>query len=632
VSKHYFNSETIITLSSAINDCATIAENSVLTTETRPVQWIEVTEINAGRAKIHNKFLSFDKFYAEVIFSIGRVDSRTQRKLEKTLNALTTIGNECVLLAECMNTDVSDASFSSNLTYTMTMMEANERIDTYLGEYHEDTNTYDYNWDNISSLLKKNAKDLSETDYYILATVLSTMTTPDGEIDLENLQKFVNFGYINPNGISRYDYRTSFSYNKWCTSTNGHDEYSYIRNIATMSETFKNVVYTYETLIDNAVSNSEYSPELKILMDNIINYFPQIEWRRKLYDTLLYDENTDFANEGNYWEGYRKIINQRVVDEFNNDCVARISISLQNDGGNYYYDISSNAYNKGNVVLTVPGPVYGSSRKLIGKEEDGYSDVSIRLYTNCSRYETSDITELSAVAQSQLSNFYKSYNLAEKLTEDTLDFVVGLIPGGTVLTSAKNLVESTTAVAAANNALKTAKSVDVEKIVDIYNSKTAKKVKKVEKAVDKGLSYGSTVLGDIASAQAVKLNNQQVDNCIKAVSNCKDKLKGLSNMGIRFDSLVVEYDHVSYDSNHDISVDKGSNTPTDVMEADFILDRKLLAKQYCAIMYRTSYESVCSDDKFNQEVDQLYSQIQEYMKTGKITDGSLLQKYKSVWQ
>lgn len=546
----------------------------------------------------------------------------------KTLFGL--IANESVL----MDSELSDDDFKEYLTYTLTVAEANSRINDYVGDYDEGSKTYEYNWENIKSLMKTPADKLSKTDYYILATVLSTMTTSDGEVDLDNLQKFINMGYDNPSGISRYDFRTSYAYSMWCTTSNGRDPYSYIRNTATLSDTFRNVVYTYESLTSEATANSEYSSHMRDILDNVIKYFPKVEWRRRLYDTLSYDDNTDFANEGNYWDGYRKVINQRVVDEFNGDCIARITITQGKDNGRPYYTITSNTYNHGNVTTTYD--VENGFIHICNEDEDDYIDKTIQLYVDCASFETSDAGVIRDKANEQLTYFYKDFNLREKIETSIVDTVAGLIPGGGLLTSIKDIAESSSAIGYAKSSTKALKSVEVEKTAKLFNEKVAKKIKPVEKTADTGLSVASGILGAYAEQESVNLNNAQVDNCIKAVSDYSDKIVAMENMGIRFDTAVVVHDHVDYSNEHvyvwEISVDKGADKKLSVCESDYVLDKQLLAKQYRAIMYSNrTPESCYADPNFIAEVDQIYDEVENYMSTGKIPDGSQLQAYMAEW-
>lgn len=553
----------------------------------------------------------------------------------KTLFGL--IANEAVL----MDSELTDEDFAEYLTYTLTVAEANSRINDYVGDYDEGSKTYEYNWENIKSLMKTPADQLSKTDYYILATVLSTMTTSDGEIDIDNLQRFIGMGYNNPSGISKYDFRKGYVYNQFCTSTNGKEEYYYIRNTATLSDTFQNVVYTYESLIASSVSDYSYSPNLQSILDCVVNYFPKVEWRKKVYNQIIlytsYDEG-DFEAEGNYWDGYRLVLNQNLVDDFNRDCVAQIFISQGMDNGRAFYSITSNTYNNGNVTTTTDVN-HESGAKLgdhiCSPDEDNYIDKTIQLYVGCADLETSDVGVVRDHAKSQLVNFYKQYYLKDNIGEAIVDTVTGLIPGGSLLTSIKGVTESSTAIGYAKSATNVLKSADVEKTAKLFNEKVAKKIKPVEKVADTGLSVTSGILGAFAEQESVNLNNAQVDNCIKAVNEYSDKIVAMQNMGIRFDTAVVVHDHVKYGehSSWEISVDKGADKEISVTESNFVFDRDLLIKQYKTIVYGRSrtLEECCADPKFVEEVDELCRDVEEYMSTGQIKDGSRLQAYKAEW-
>lgn len=95
-------------------------------------------------------------------------------------------------------------------------------------------------------------------------------------------------------------------------------------------------MYTYETLTAESISNSSYSTNLQNILDCVINYYPKVEWRKKVYNQILlytcYDEG-DFEAEGNYWNGYRLVLNQNLVNDFNKDCIAQITISQGMDNG-----------------------------------------------------------------------------------------------------------------------------------------------------------------------------------------------------------------------------------------------------------------------------------------------------------
>lgn len=187
----------------------------------------------------------------------------------------------------------------------------------------------------------------------------------------------------------------------------------------------------------------------------------------------------------------------------------------------------------------------------------------------------------------------------------------------------------------AKSATNVLKSADVEKTAKLFNEKVAKKIKPVEKVADTGLSVTSGILGAFAEQESVNLNNAQVDNCIKAVNEYSDKIVAMQNMGIRFDTAVVVHDHVKYGehSSWEISVDKGADKEISVTESNFVFDRDLLIKQYKTIVYGRSrtLEECCADPKFVEEVDELCRDVEEYMSTGQIKDGSRLQAYKAEW-
>ena len=152
---------------------------------------------------------------------------------------------------------------------------------------------------------------------------------------------------------------------------------------------------------------------------------------------------------------------------------------------------------------------------------------------------------------------------------------------------------------------------------------------------DTGLSVTSGILGAFAEQESVNLNNAQVDNCIKAVNEYSDKIVAMQNMGIRFDTAVVVHDHVKYSehSSWEISVDKGADKEISVTESNFVFDRDLLIKQYKTIVYGRSrtLEECCADPKFVEEVNELCRDVEEYMSTGQLKDGSQLQAYKAEW-
>lgn len=491
---------------------------------------------------------------------------------------------ECLdaLLRACENSSVA-ASLSNYLDY-----------DSNSGEYT-------YNWDRIEGLFAKDASELTETELQILMAILSTMMDADGNIDSENLQRFINAGYTTPSSVTKDDLHESFQ-----TLPNGSKvQYYYLQNKSYMSDVLKMVSFLYKEACESASVNG-MNNNLNNLLQILVENYSVIEWRSVVNPSR------------DYWSG-ELYVSEKDLDWFNELCRANISIEyvdVKNGSGLDYYLITSNAANYGNVrTATVDGQTIWRN----DPDADGYSDYTIRMYVDC-RNANADLEAVILNCQSILAHYYQEFNIEEVLSDEFIKMVAKYAPfGGDLISSLYDLASQTDALGAIKS------SVDGAKSADLSNS--GKVSEKTEKGIDIGLGELSRILGIYSKYKKVEANNEKVMQNQEAVDEFADVFRIMNNLGIRYNTMTVKYDHTTYQDdgkgiNVDSSKDCSKSTSCEVSPSDYEYDSVLLRNQYETIMHKT-----ISDSGFAE----LEKQVQEYIKTGAMTEGSILANYISEW-
>ena len=528
---------------------------------------MEITSFNRILSDLQEICTKSVSAYEKAKGEVCVADADSAAKMADPISDLATLTNTLNNITSVMS-GANAGGQVLNCVQCNTIIEANSKITEYLN-FDDNTKSYNYNWVNIGKLLQSDADELSESDYYILVEILLTMSSAEGKVNCEYLQNFVDLGYTNSQ-ISKYDYKKSWVYTAFNPSGNDREDIRYISNVANLSQTFINTVYLYEKLTESESTDGTYSLELKNILENVVEYFPSIEWRKRIYDS-------DIVLEGNIWSGGVYVINSEVLDSFNNDCKAHVSISLSKDAS--YYEMSSNSYNQGNVVLTEDN---GSMLHQLSASEDGYTDYTIKYYIKCDENETSDMTALGYFSKDKLRCFYQKFDMEEKVASKIVDFAASFIPNGSVF-------------------------------------------------VDKGISIATDFLGILSEKNKVDLNNMSMDNCITQIEEYEKEIKQQENLGVRHKTLIIAENHVQYDNSHayvnEVTVDKSKAFSTDVIESDTVFDKDLLSKQYAYIVYKFKEDDYVESEEFKAEVETLSTQIKEYLQTGKVIEGSLLDSY-----
>ena len=575
-----------------------------------------LNDVDSYHKKVIDKNNTSKKEIEKIFANVTNVDTKYQNKMFSFKISLQKWDKYIVQMENIVNPD--NANFNEqfitnsldNVLDEYKVSDFNTRLNTYI-ELDKTSGTYTYNWDEIENLLKKDNADLTTEDYEILTYILSTMIQDDetGSIDIENLHRFINAGYVTPKDITSSDFHESFE-----TLSNGDKvSYYYLQNKSYMSDTLKKVAALYITMYEKGLIDAP-SSDLSDLMKIVVENYSVVEWRKRV--NLSRD----------YWSGELHISDKELA-EFNEMCRADINIEYHDskydkDGsGLDYYIISSNASNKGNVrTATV-------DKSMINRNDidtDGYSDVTIRMYIGCNN-DNSDVKAATLNAETILSGYYKEFNLTDELKDETIDIVAGWTPiGANIIKTARDLSKQKEIIGEINSGIKAVKNANLKD--DLGVSETT------EKKVDSTLSGINRGIGLYTSWKSTEINNKKIDSDKNKLEEYNNSLAIQKNLGLRYSTMIVKYDHVSYtDSGTGIKVNDDKDctkcTSCEINQINYSYDSELLREQYNSIMHQNNKSKYISDEEFAE----LEKEVQQYIQSGKVQDGSMLQKYIQEW-
>lgn len=479
--------------------------------------------------------------------------------------------------------------------------ELNSNLEKYV-ELDKTTGEYTYHWNEIEELFTKDTYSMTDTDYQVLTFILSTMADENGYIDTENLEKFINCGYTTPSPVTSNDYHTSFE-----ILPNGQKySYYYIQNKSYMGDTLKTICAMYS----NACSVSGNNTNLNALMQAIAENYSVIEWRQKLSPIQMKQD---------FWSG-EITISEETLNNFNKICTPNITLEFVNntkDGsGLDYYVIKSNASNVGNVLTTTSD---GSFVRRNDVSTDNYSDCTLRVYIDCAKNQNSNVVATILNGRSILSEYYQEFDWGQVLTDEAVGLVKQVPVVGNYVSSIYDLGTQAEAIGVISSGLDGIKSTDLDDISNIS--------KKTEKRIDAGIGIVNKGLGIYTKYKATEINNQNVQKNQEELEKLSKPLMQKTNLGLVYDTMVVKYDHCTYDdSGKGIKVDGGKDCDKStcvISPSNYKFDINVLRKQYDSIMHTTIA---------NEEFAELEKQVKEYITTGNIEEKSILANYVKEWK
>lgn len=479
--------------------------------------------------------------------------------------------------------------------------ELNSNLEKYV-ELDKTTGEYTYHWNEIEELFTKDTYSMTDTDYQVLTFILSTMAYENGYIDTENLEKFINCGYTTPSPVTSNDYHTSFE-----ILPNGQKySYYYIQNKSYMGDTLKTICAMYS----NACSVSGNNTNLNALMQAIAENYSVIEWRQKLSPIQMKQD---------FWSG-EITISEETLNNFNKICTPNITLEFVNntkDGsGLDYYVIKSNASNAGNVLTTTSD---GSFVRRNDVSTDNYSDCTLRVYIDCAKNQNSNVVATILNGRSILSEYYQEFDWGQVLTDEAVGLVKQVPVVGNYVSSIYDLGTQAEAIGVISSGLDGIKSADLDDISNIS--------KKTEKRIDAGIGIVNKGLGIYTKYKATEINNQNVQKNQEELEKLSKPLMQKTNLGLVYDTMVVKYDHCTYDdSGKGIKVDGGKDCDKStcvISPSNYKFDHNVLYKQYDSIMHTTIA---------NEEFAELEKQVKEYITTGNIEEKSILANYVKEWK
>lgn len=479
--------------------------------------------------------------------------------------------------------------------------ELNSNLEKYV-ELDKTTGEYTYHWNEIEELFTKDTYSMTDTDYQVLTFILSTMADENGYIDTENLEKFINCGYTTPSPVTSNDYHTSFE-----ILPNGQKySYYYIQNKSYMGDTLKTICAMYS----NACSVSGNNTNLNALMQAIAENYSVIEWRQKLSPIQMKQD---------FWSG-EITISEETLNNFNKICTPNITLEFVNntkDGsGLDYYVIKSNASNVGNVLTTTSD---GSFVRRNDVSTDNYSDCTLRVYIDCAKKQNSNVVATILNGRSILSEYYQEFDWGQVLTDEAVGLVKQVPVVGNYVSSIYDLGTQAEAIGVISSGLDGIKSTDLDDISNIS--------KKTEKRIDAGIGIVNKGLGIYTKYKATEINNQNVQKNQEELEKLSKPLMQKTNLGLVYDTMVVKYDHCTYDdSGKGIKVDGGKDCDKStcvISPSNYKFDINVLRKQYDSIMHTTIA---------NEEFAELEKQVKEYITTGNIEEKSILANYVKEWK
>lgn len=479
--------------------------------------------------------------------------------------------------------------------------ELNSNLEKYV-ELDKTPGEYTYHWNEIEELFTKDTYSMTDTDYQVLTFILSTMAYENGYIDTENLEKFINCGYTTPSPVTSNDYHTSFE-----ILPNGQKySYYYIQNKSYMGDTLKTICAMYS----NACSVSGNNTNLNALMQAIAENYSVIEWRQKLSPIQMKQD---------FWSG-EITISEETLNNFNKICTPNITLEFVNntkDGsGLDYYVIKSNASNAGNVLTTTSD---GSFVRRNDVSTDNYSDCTLRVYIDCAKNQNSNVVATILNGRSILSEYYQEFDWGQVLTDEAVGLVKQVPVVGNYVSSIYDLGTQAEAIGVISSGLDGIKSADLDDISNIS--------KKTEKRIDAGIGIVNKGLGIYTKYKATEINNQNVQKNQEELEKLSKPLMQKTNLGLVYDTMVVKYDHCTYDdSGKGIKVDGGKDCDKStcvISPSNYKFDPNVLRKQYDSIMHMTIA---------NEEFAELEKQVKEYITTGNIEEKSILANYVKEWK
>lgn len=562
--------------------------------------------------KVLDKNNTSKKTVQKIFNDVAKVDSKYMNSYSNIISSLKHWDNYIVQMSHIVNP--GNACFTSEFIAGTLDGVLNEfstdhiypGLSNYV-TYDSISNVYHYNWDAIRTLTDKEADQLSDVECETLAYLLSTFVDDNtGMIDHENLQKFISLGYRQPAAVTSNDYHVSFS-----NLPNGDKHrYYYLQNKSTLKDSYKAAFVLYNELYEQG-KIVEKNNDLNNLLFVVTENYSVIEWRQKL--SVL---------KSDYWSG-ELYVDQESLDKFNGECKPQIVIDYCEDctdgTGLAYYNIRSNAFNRDNVRTTTP---IGTNVRINDEQTDHYCDYTTRVYIGCEN-DNANLEAISMSADVILNRDYKEFNLSEKVCDTIIETVIDKLPAGSGIAKAlyklgdsENPIEGVDAI---NSGVK---------------SQKFGKTKKQEKAVESGLDVNSVLIGYTRDYYATLENNKKVDQRKEEISESKSELCRLNNLGLRYKTMIVVYDHTEYQnfntgSGSGIKVDQDKNCDKakkcQISQRDFEFDPTLLRKQYNTIMHKNSEDNYISDEDFAVLESDMQNYIKDNVYTSDIT-GEYLKK------
>lgn len=190
---------------------------------------------------------------------------------------------------------------------------------------------------------------------------------------------------------------------------------------------------------------------------------------------------------------------------------------------------------------------------------------------------------------------------------------------GNYVSSIYDLGTQAEAIGVISSGLDGIKSADLDDISNIS--------KKTEKRIDAGIGIVNKGLGIYTKYKATEINNQNVQKNQEELEKLSKPLMQKTNLGLVYDTMVVKYDHCTYDdSGKGIKVDGGKDCDKStcvISPSNYKFDPNVLRKQYDSIMHTTIA---------NEEFAELEKQVKEYITTGNIEEKSILANYVKEWK
>ena len=542
-------------------------------------------DVAAYQKKVLDKDNASRKSIQKIFSDVARVDNSYSNSCSKIISSLKHWDRYIVQMSSIINPN--NAGFECDFIRDSLEGVLNEfstdhiypNLSAYV-QYDSVRNVYIYDWDAIRTLTDKGTDQLSDVDCELLAYLLSTFVDDEtGMIDSENLQKFISLGYKQPSPVTGNDYHESF-----LNMVNGDKlRYQYIQNKSYLKDSYKGIFVLYNELCEQG-KIVEKNRDLNNILFVVTENYPVIEWRERSINM-----------KSDFWSG-ELYIGQDTLDQFNSACVPKIEIAYCEDSidgtGLAYYRIRSNAFNHGDVRTTTP---YSDVIRINDPKTDNYRDLTTRIFIGCEN-ENANIEAISMEADVILNRDYKEYNLSEKVCNTIIETVIKKLPAGSGIMSALYKLSNS------ENPIE-----GMDAINSGVQSQEFGKTEKQKKAVENGLDINGELIGYVRDYYATLENNKKVDQRKNELSNTKSELCRLNNLGLRYKTMVVVYDHTEYQEFHtcdgtgikvDGDKDCDKTKKCQISQRDFEFDSALLRNQYNTIMHKNSKENYISDEDY----------------------------------